>query len=238
MRIIPAIDILGGKCVRLRQGSFSERTIYDRDPLDVALELEDNGVKYLHLVDLDGAREKKVLNHKILEKIASRTNLSIDFGGGIRSDNDLRIAFESGALQITAGSIAVTSPETVIMWLQKYGNGKIILGADSRDRRIAVEGWQEDSGKDIISFISEYAANGIRYAICTDVNKDGLMKGPSTGLYREILDKVRGLGLIASGGISSTGDISDLSEAGCEGAIIGKALFEGKIKLKELRDLC
>jgi phosphoribosylformimino-5-aminoimidazole carboxamide ribotide isomerase len=237
MRIIPAIDILGGKCVRLTRGDFSTKTVYNDDPLEVAKEMEDNGIRYLHLVDLDGAKSKMIVHYRILEKIASQTSLEIDFGGGIRSYHDLRIAFGSGARQVTAGSIAYSSPDLVLEWLSKYGNEKILLGADSKDSKIAINGWQQESESDVISFISDYCSKGIKYAICTDVEKDGLLEGPATDLYRKIISAVK-VDLIASGGISSLNDIIELKDAGCEGVIIGKAIYEGKIKLKELRDLC
>ncbi|MGD0340217.1 MAG: 1-(5-phosphoribosyl)-5-[(5-phosphoribosylamino)methylideneamino]imidazole-4-carboxamide isomerase [Bacteroidales bacterium] len=237
MRIIAAIDILGGKCVRLTRGDFSAETIYNKDPLEAAKMMEYNGIKYLHLVDLDGAKSKMIVNYRILEKIASKTSLEVDFGGGIRSDNDLRIAFGSGARQVTAGSVALSSPSLVQDWLIKYGNEKIILGADSKGGKIAIDGWQQESDTDVIPFISEYCSKGMKYAICTDVDKDGLLKGPAIDLYRGILSSVK-VHLIASGGISSINDIIEIKEAGCEGAIIGKAIYEGKIKLKELRDLC
>jgi phosphoribosylformimino-5-aminoimidazole carboxamide ribotide isomerase len=237
MRIIAALDILGGKCVRLTRGDFSTSKIYHEDPLVVAKEFEDNGIKYLHLVDLDGTGKRMITNYKILEKIATLTNLSIDFGGGIRSDNDLKIAFASGAAQVTAGSIAVISPEKVGHWLFKYGNEKIILGADSVNGKIAVDGWKEESDEDLISFIGSYAQKGMKYTICTDVDKDGALNGPATELYREIISKVK-IKLIASGGISDLNDLREVEEAGCEGVIIGKAIYEGRIKLKELRDLC
>ena len=237
MRIIPAIDILGGKCVRLTRGDFSTKTVYNEDPLEVAKEMEDNGIRYLHLVDLDGAKSKMIVHYRILEKIASQTSLEIDFGGGIRSYHDLRIAFGSGAKQVTAGSIAHSSPALVLEWLSKYGNEKIILGADSKDSKITINGWQQESESDVISFISDYCSKGIKYVICTDVEKDGLLEGPATDLYRKIISAVK-VDLIASGGISSLDDIIEIKDAGCEGAIIGKAIYEGKIKLKELRDLC
>jgi phosphoribosylformimino-5-aminoimidazole carboxamide ribotide isomerase len=237
MRIIAAIDILDGKCVRLTRGDYSKKTIYNEDPLEVAKEMEDSGIKYLHLVDLDGAKSKMIIHFRILEKIASQTSLEIDFGGGIRSDNDLNIAFSSGAAQVTAGSIVHSSPFLILDWLLKYGNEKIILGADSKNRKIVINGWQQESDSDIISFISEFCSKGIKYAICTDVEKDGLLKGPAIELYKEIISKVK-VDLIASGGISSMDDVIEIKEAGCEGAIIGKAIYEGKIKLKELRDLC
>jgi len=237
MRIIPAIDIIDGKCVRLTQGDYNAKKIYNEDPLEVAKEFEDNGLRFLHLVDLDGAKMKRIVNHKILERIAVKTRLSIDFGGGIRSDEDLGIAFRSGASQVTGGSVAVISPSTFILWLERYSADRIILGADSRNRQVSINGWAEQSGEDIISFISGYASKGVKYSICTDVEKDGMLAGPSVELYREILGSVK-INLIASGGISSTEDIEILKVSGCEGAILGKAIYEGKIKLKDLRDLC
>jgi phosphoribosylformimino-5-aminoimidazole carboxamide ribotide isomerase len=237
MRIIMAIDIMGGKCVRLTRGDFATGKVYSNDPVDVALEIEDKGLKYVHVVDLDGAREKRVVNYKILEKIAARTGLSIDFGGGIRSDDDLKIAFSSGAKQVTAGSIAVTEPSLMMEWLGTYGAEKIILGADFIGDEIATHGWTEKSGKKLISFISEYFLKGVKYVICTDVDKDGMMKGPSTDTYRKILEETK-INLIASGGITSLRDIEEIRETGCEGAIIGKAVYEGKLKLQELGKLC
>lgn len=232
-----AIDIMGGKCVRLTRGDFATGKVYSNDPVDVALEIEDKGLKYVHVVDLDGAREKRVVNYKILEKIAARTGLSIDFGGGIRSDDDLKIAFSSGAKQVTAGSIAVTEPSLMMEWLGTYGAEKIILGADFIGDEIATHGWTEKSGKKLISFISEYFLKGVKYVICTDVDKDGMMKGPSTDTYRKILEETK-INLIASGGITSLRDIEEIRETGCEGAIIGKAVYEGKLKLQELGKLC
>lgn len=237
MRIIVAIDILDGKCVRLTRGDYGTKKVYNENPLEVAKEIEDNGVKYIHLVDLDGAKHKKITNYKVLELISSKTGLNIDFGGGIRSDEDLKIAFSSGAKQITGGSIAVTSPSLFLEWLAKFGNEKIILGADCIDRKITTNGWAEKSDEDIIGFISAYCSKGVKYSICTDVDKDGMMKGPAKELYKEILSSVK-ISLIASGGITTIKDIEDLQESGCEGAIIGKAVYEGKITLKELRPLC
>ena len=237
MRIIAALDILGGKCVRLTRGDYSTQKVYNEDPLETAKELEDNGIRYLHVVDLDGAKNKMITNYKTLEKIATGTKLIIDFGGGIRSDHDLKIAFASGAKQVTAGSIAVTSPESVIHWLSRHGSQKIILGADSISGKIVLNAWQERSDEEVASFIKGYVSRGIKYTICTDVSRDGMMNGPATELYREILKKVK-VNLIASGGISSVKDIKDIKKAGCEGVIIGKAIYEGKIKLKELRDIC
>lgn len=237
MRIIAALDILGGKCVRLTRGDYSTKKIYNEDPLETAKELEDNGIRYLHIVDLDGAKKKMITNYKTLEKIATATKLIIDFGGGIRSDHDLKIAFASGAGQVTAGSIAVTSPESVIHWLSQHGSKKIILGADSINGKIVLNAWQERSDEEAASFIKGYVSRGIRYTICTDVDRDGMMTGPATELYRQILKEVK-VNLIASGGVSSVKDITDCKKAGCEGVIIGKAIYEGKIKLKELKDLC
>jgi phosphoribosylformimino-5-aminoimidazole carboxamide ribotide isomerase len=237
MRIIVAIDIIGGKCVRLTRGDFNTKKIYNVDPMEVALEVEDNGINYLHLVDLEGAKNKKLENIKVLEKIAWKTKLKIDFGGGLRSYEDLITAFNAGARQVTAGSIAVTQPQLFIEWLTKLGQEKLILGADCIDRKVLTGGWLEMSDKEIISFISDYKSKGVKYAICTDINKDGMLQGPSIDLYREILDAVK-INLIASGGISSIGDIEDVREAGCEGVIIGKAVYEGKITLKELAKLC
>ena len=237
MRIIIAIDIIGGRCVRLSRGEFSTAKVYSGNPVEVARQIEDNGLKYVHLVDLDGALNKKVVNYRLLEKIASATNLEIDFGGGIRSDDDVKIAFNSGAKQVTCGSVAVSDPALVLKWLEGYGTEKIILGADSKDRKIATEGWLESSDRDIINFISGYRSKGITYTICTDIDKDGMLGGPAIDLYKEIVE-IPGIRLIASGGISSVDQIGELDSAGCEGAIIGKALYEGLLNLKELVRLC
>jgi phosphoribosylformimino-5-aminoimidazole carboxamide ribotide isomerase len=237
MRIIIAIDILGGKCVRLTRGDFNTKKIYNEDPLEVALELEDNGINYLHLVDLDGAKNKKIENIKVLEKLAWKTNLKIDFGGGLRSYDDLLTVFNAGARQVTAGSIAVTAPEIFLDWLSKLGQEKLILGADCIDRKVSTGGWLESSDKEIVSFISEYRSKGVKYTVCTDINKDGMLNGPSIALYKEILESVK-INLIASGGIASLNDIMKVQETGCDGVIIGKAVYEGKISLKELSRLC
>jgi phosphoribosylformimino-5-aminoimidazole carboxamide ribotide isomerase len=247
MRIIPAIDIIEGKCVRLSKGDYSTKKIYNEDPLEVAISFEAHGIEYLHLVDLDGAKSKHIVNHKILEMIASKTSLRIDFGGGLKSDDDLRIAFESGATQVTGGSIAVKDRTTFLGWLDKYGPEKIILGADAMDEYIAISGWQEGSGKKLIPFIRSYQEKGIVYVICTDISKDGMLEGPSTDLYRRILketsdqnkreDQLKedyGIKLIASGGIAGMEDLYNLQDVGCEGAILGKAIYEDRIALKEL----
>ena len=237
MRIIVAIDIIGGKCVRLTRGDYKTKKVYFEDPLEVARQIEDNGINYLHLVDLDGAKNKKIENIKVLEKIAAKTNLRIDFGGGLRSYGDLITVLNAGARQVTAGSIAVTDPHLFMEWLTKLGQEKLILGADCIDKKVSTGGWLETSDKDIISFISEYRSKGVKYSICTDIKKDGMLKGPSTALYKEILASVK-INLIASGGISSVKDIEDVREAGCDGAIIGKAVYEGKLTLDELGKLC
>jgi phosphoribosylformimino-5-aminoimidazole carboxamide ribotide isomerase len=237
MRIIIAIDIIGGKCVRLTKGDFSTKKVYCENPLELAKQIEDHGIRYIHMVDLDGARNKHVVNYKILRKIALQTSLKIDFGGGIRSDEDLDIAFDCGAVQVTCGSISVSDKPLVLEWLARLGAEKIILGADSVNRKIVTEGWVDSSDSDIIKFISDYRTKGIRYSICTDVEKDGMLQGPSTDLYKEIL-KIDGLNLIASGGISSINNIEELAQIGCEGAIIGKALYEGVLDLKEIIRLC
>jgi phosphoribosylformimino-5-aminoimidazole carboxamide ribotide isomerase len=237
MRIIVALDIIGGKCVRLTRGDFNTKKVYNEDPLEIARQIEDNGLKYIHLVDLDGAKNKKIENLNVLEKIAWKTNLKIDFGGGLRSYEDLITVFNAGARQITAGSIAVTDPHLFMEWLTKLGQEKLILGADCIDRKVSTGGWLEHSDKDIISFISDYRSRGVKYTICTDIKKDGMLQGPSIALYKEILETTA-ISLIASGGISSYKDIEDLREAGCEGAIIGKAVYEGKLTLKELGRQC
>jgi phosphoribosylformimino-5-aminoimidazole carboxamide ribotide isomerase len=237
VRIIIAIDIIGGKCVRLTKGDFSTKKIYNEDPLDIAKKIEDSGLKYLHLVDLDGAKNKKMENLIVLEKIARKTNLKVDFGGGLRTFEDLLTVFSAGARQVTTGSIAATNPELFLEWLSKLGQEKLILGADCIDRKISASGWLENTQTDVVSFISDYRSKGVKYTICTDIKKDGMLQGPSTDLYREILDSVN-ISLIASGGISSVKDLDDLRKAGCEGAIVGKAYYEGRISLKELAELC
>jgi len=237
MRLIPAIDIIEGKCVRLLKGDYNTKKVYNETPLDVAKAFEANGIEYLHLVDLDGAKSQHIVNHKVLESICSKTNLKVDFGGGLKSNEDLRIAFESGAKQITGGSIAVKQPDTFKGWLNKYGSDKIILGADCKDRKIATTGWLETSELDVIDFIKQYEQEGTKYVICTDIAKDGMLQGTSNELYKEIIDKSE-VNLIASGGVSNTDDLIQLKELGCEGAIIGKSFYEGKITLTQLQELC
>lgn len=236
MRIIPAIDIIEGKCVRLSKGDYDTKIIYNENPLEVAKSFEAHGIEYLHLVDLDGAKSSKIVNYKILEQIATQTSLKIDFGGGLKSDDDLRIAFENGANQITGGSIAVKNRAIFEKWISEYGSEKIILGADAKDEKIAVSGWLEESNEDLVPFIQDYQSKGIQYVICTDIAKDGMLQGPSFDLYSKILAEAKGVKLIASGGISTFDELPKLAELGCEGTIIGKAIYEGRISLKQLEN--
>jgi len=233
IEIVPAIDIIEGKCVRLSRGDYSQKKEYG-DPLEMALKLEGHGLKRLHLVDLDGAREKRVVNHKILEKIASRTSLVIDAGGGLRSDKDVRIVFDSGARMVTGGSVAVKDRELFISWLREYGPDRIILGADFRSGMVSVSGWHEDTRLELNEFISGYRAEGVEKAICTDIERDGMLEGPALETYKEVKARFGGLHLVASGGISDMNDIELLDEAGIDGVIVGKAIYEGKITLKTL----
>jgi phosphoribosylformimino-5-aminoimidazole carboxamide ribotide isomerase len=234
MRIIPAIDIIDGKCVRLTKGDYTTQKIYNEDPLEVAKAFEGSGVTYLHVVDLDGAKAKSIVNHKVLEKLATQTKLKIDFGGGLKSDADLKIAFECGARQITGGSVAVKQVDTFNKWIHQYGSDRIILGADVKGDRIAVSGWTETSEEQIVPFIKKYQKEGIQYVICTDISKDGMLEGPAFSLYRLLLTECSNIKLIASGGVSDVLDLTKLSELGCEGVIIGKAIYEKKISLKSL----
>jgi phosphoribosylformimino-5-aminoimidazole carboxamide ribotide isomerase len=234
MYIIPAIDIIEGKCVRLTQGDYNQKKIYNEHPLEVAKEFADAGLTRLHLVDLDGAKSGKIINYKVLETLASKTNLHIDFGGGLKSDADLKIAFECGAKQITGGTIAVKNRDVFLSWLSTYGAEKIILGADVKNEKIAVSGWLETSDLWLKDFLQDFVTHGIKYCICTDISKDGLLKGASNELYEKTLDDFKDLQLIASGGVSSIDDLYKLEEIGCFGAIVGKAIYEGKVTLKEL----
>ena len=236
MKIIPAIDIIEGKCVRLTKGDYNTKKIYNESPLEVAKEFEAAGIQYLHVVDLDGAKASHIVNYKVLEQIASKTNLKIDFGGGLKSDKDLQIAFNSGANQITGGSIAVKNPEIFESWIAKFGADKIILGADCNNEKIAVSGWQEESDLEVIPFIKNYQSKGISYVICTDISKDGMLEGPSFELYQRILENTPKIKLIASGGISTFDEIPKLAEMNCEGVIIGKAIYENRISLKQLEN--
>ncbi|MDR1881920.1 MAG: 1-(5-phosphoribosyl)-5-[(5-phosphoribosylamino)methylideneamino] imidazole-4-carboxamide isomerase [Prevotella sp.] len=234
IEIIPAIDIIGGKCVRLSQGDYNAKKVYNENPLEVARMFEDAGLRRLHLVDLDGAKAKRVINQAVLENIASNTSLVIDFGGGVQSDHDLDIAFNSGAAMVTGGSVAVRNRELFICWIKKYGSEKIILGADCKDRKIAVSGWQESTSADIIPFIGDYGKDGVDKVVCTDIGKDGMLQGPSIGLYKEILNTFPDLYLIASGGVGCLQDILDLENAGVPAVILGKAIYENRVSLKEL----
>ncbi|MDA0193943.1 MAG: 1-(5-phosphoribosyl)-5-[(5-phosphoribosylamino)methylideneamino]imidazole-4-carboxamide isomerase [Bacteroidetes bacterium] len=237
MHIIPAIDIIGGKCVRLTRGDYSAKKEYSSSPLDIAKQFEDHGLSRLHLVDLDGARHKKVINLKVLEKLASRTSLHIDFGGGVQSDDDLETVFDAGAKQVTAGSIAIKNPGLLKLWLERFGAEKIILGADVKDGVIAVSGWEESSGCLLDEFLEEKQEWGIKYVISTDVNLDGMLMGPSIDLYQHITSAFPKFNLIASGGVSSVDDLKNLKRMGVFGTIVGKAIYEGKVTLKELAEL-
>lgn len=240
MRIIPAIDIIDGKCVRLTKGDYDTKKVYNENPLEVAKMFEDAGIQYLHLVDLDGAKAQHIVNYKVLEQISSKTNLKIDFGGGLKTNEDLHIAFNSGAKQITGGSIAVKDPYTFEGWISKYGAVKIILGADSDNGKVSISGWMEQSKEDVIPFIKAYQKKSIQYVICTDISKDGMLEGPSVDLYKQIISECtnssngQSIKLIASGGLSTIEELPILKKIGCEGVIIGKAIYENRITLKQL----
>ncbi|UII20436.1 1-(5-phosphoribosyl)-5-[(5-phosphoribosylamino)methylideneamino]imidazole-4-carboxamide isomerase [Fulvivirga ligni] len=236
MKIIPAIDIIDGKCVRLTQGDYDQKKIYNEDPLEVAKSFEGEDLKYLHLVDLDGAKAGKVINIKVLEKIASQTSLEIDFGGGIKSDEDIEKVFSAGASKVTCGSIAVKNPSKVSEWLEKYGSTKLILGADVKDKMISVSGWTEKTTLSIEDLLHKYLDDGLQEVICTDIATDGMLTGPNVKLYQELLNIFPTIKLIASGGVSCMADLHELREAGLEGAILGKAIYEGKVTLRELNE--
>jgi len=236
MRIIPAIDIIEGKCVRLTKGDYSTQKTYNENPLEVAKSFEDAGIQYLHLVDLDGAKSKHIVNYSVLQEIANKTNLKIDFGGGLKSDEDLKIAFESGANQITGGSIAVTDPQKFESWIKTYGSERIILGADCKNKKIAINGWHKESDLEVTSFIQSFVGKNIKYVICTDISKDGMLEGPSFDLYSSIFEHTPTIKLIASGGISDIDEFPRLQELGCEGVILGKAIYENKISLKQIEN--
>jgi len=234
IELIPAIDLIDGKCVRLTQGDYDTKKIYNEDPLEVAKMFEDNGMRRLHVVDLDGAREGRIINYRMLERLATHTSFIIDFGGGLKSENDLEIAFNSGASMVTGGSIAVKEPDRFTSWIKQYGSRKIILGADAKKRKIAINGWQSTTEQDLIPFIEAYQKQGIRQVICTDISRDGMLQGPATDLYREIKEMLPGIYLIASGGVGTVNDIEALEAAGIPAVIFGKAIYEGRIRLKEL----
>lgn len=234
IELIPAIDLIDGKCVRLTKGDYTTSKIYNEDPLEVALEIESYGLQRLHVVDLDGAKSKHVVNYRTLNRIASHTSLKIDFGGGIKSDGDLAIAFENGAQLVTVGSVASQKPELFLKWMEQYGNEKMILGADTRDGYISVNGWKEESTQQLLPYLGQYIKLGVKNVLCTDIHKDGMLQGPSIELYKEIMSNYPELHLIASGGVSSLDDIHQLNDAGIPAVVFGKALYEGRFTLKEL----
>ena len=234
MHLIPAIDLIEGKCVRLTQGDYAQMKVYDEDPLEVALRYQDAGLQRLHLVDLDGAKSGQIINYRVLERLANKTSLHIDFGGGLKSADDLRIAFECGARQVTIGTIAAKQRDLFLHWLRQYGSERIILGADARDGKIAVSGWQEASDLELLSFLHSYVEEGGRYTVCTDIAKDGMLAGPALDLYQSILAEIPDIKLIASGGVTTMEDCERLRESGCFAAIIGKAIYEGRITLKQM----
>lgn len=237
MRIIPAMDIIDGKCVRLTKGDYNTQKVYSESPVEVAKQFQDNGIEYLHLVDLEGAKSSSIVNLSVLEKIAKETDLKIDFGGGVKTRESIKTALNAGAQQVTLGSVAAKEPEKALIWLKEFGAEKIILGADAKNGKIATNGWLENSNLNSISFIQKFHKQGAKYTVVTDIEKDGVLSGPSFSLYKGILSEVK-INLIASGGITSIEDLKRLKRIGCEGAIIGKALYEGRITLKELAKLC
>lgn len=234
MQIIPAIDVIDGKCVRLSKGDYDTKKVYNEDPLEVARQFEDWGIKRIHVVDLDGAKAGHIVNHRVLDRICGHTNLVVDFGGGLKSTSDLRIAFECGAAMVTGGSIAVKNPTEFESWIEDYGPDKIILGADAKDRKIAVTGWTETSAQDLIPFVADYRTKGLNKVICTDISRDGMLQGPAVDLYKEMLASIDGLFLIASGGVGSAADIEALAEAGVPAVIVGKAIYEKRISREDI----
>lgn len=238
IEIIPAIDLIDGKCVRLQQGDFAKKKVYNENPLEVAKQFENAGLKRLHIVDLDGAKSGKLTNLKVLEKLAANTNLTIDFGGGIKSDEDIKAVFDAGAKMASVGSVAVKNAERFFSWLEKYGGERILLGADVRDEKLAINGWQTETDIEILTFLKEYVAKGVRQVFATDISKDGLLQGSANELYNKIISELPALNLIASGGVAKISDIDELEKIGCAGVIVGKAIYEGKIKLEELANRC
>lgn len=234
IELIPAIDIIDGKCVRLTKGDYDKKKIYNENPLEVAREFERLGFKRLHVVDLDGAKSKHIVNVHVLEAITQATNLTVDFGGGIKTQADIEKAFQAGASMVTVGSIAVTEPELFYSWLEKYGAERMILGADARNGMISINGWKEDSEEALLPFLKRYVDKGVKNVLCTDISKDGTLQGPAVGLYKEVMKTYPGLHLIASGGVSSNDDILELEQAGIPAVVFGKAFYEGKIDIKEL----
>ncbi len=236
IELIPAIDIIDGKCVRLTKGDYDQKKVYNDDPVEVAKQFESLGFRRLHVVDLDGAKSKHIVNVDVLKAITSATNLIVDFGGGIKTDNDIELAFANGASLVTIGSIAVTQPELFASWLEKYGADRIILGADVRNGKISINGWKEDSAEDLLPFLKYYINKGVINVLCTEISKDGMLEGPATDLYKEVMAEYPNLNLIASGGISSNEDIKELNRHGIPSVVFGKAIYEGKIDMKELWD--
>jgi phosphoribosylformimino-5-aminoimidazole carboxamide ribotide isomerase len=233
--IIPAIDLIDGKCVRLTEGDYSRKTVYHEDPLDAALGFEAAGIRRLHLVDLDGAKAGRVINWPVLERIAGKTKLEIDFGGGIKTREDVDRVLDNGAKWATVGSIAVKNEAVLLSWFEEYGADRFFLGADVKGEQIAVAGWQETTSIQLIPFLQKYVNYGMQYIFCTDVSKDGRLEGPATDLYKSVLEALPGLQLIASGGVSSMDDLESLKKAGCAGAIVGKAIYEGRIRIDQLK---
>ncbi len=230
IELIPAIDIIGGKCVRLTKGNYDQKTVYNEDPVAQAKEFEAKGFTRLHVVDLDGAKSKHIVNDAVLRQITSQTSLTVDFGGGIKSGDDIRKAFDAGATLVTIGSIAVSQPDLFMSWLNEYGAGRIILGADARNGKVSINGWKEDSTEELLPFLKKYIDAGVKNILCTDISKDGTLQGPATELYRQIMAAYPGIRLIASGGISSNEDIEDLEKAGIPAVVFGKAYYEGRLK--------
>lgn len=237
IELIPAIDIIDGKCVRLTKGDYNQKTVYNDSPADVARQFEDMGFKRLHVVDLDGAKSKHIVNDHVLKAITDATNLKVDFGGGLKTDDDLKKAFEAGASMVTIGSIAVTKPELFLSWLEEYGADKLILGADVRNGKISINGWKEDSTEELLPFLKQYVDHGVKNVLCTEISKDGTLQGPAIELYRQIMDAYPTMHLIASGGVGSTDDIRNLNESGIPAVVFGKAFYEGKINIEELWQL-
>lgn len=237
IELIPAIDIIDGKCVRLTKGDYNQKTVYNDSPADVAQQFEDMGFKRLHVVDLDGAKSKHIVNDHVLKAITDATNLKVDFGGGLKTDDDLKKAFEAGASMVTIGSIAVTKPELFLSWLEEYGADKLILGADVRNGKISINGWKEDSAEELLPFLKQYVDHGVKNVLCTEISKDGTLQGPAIELYRQIMDAYPTLYLIASGGVGCTNDIRNLNDSGIPAVVFGKAFYEGKINIEELWQL-
>ena len=234
MELIPAIDIIDGQCVRLTKGDYAQKTVYRNHPWEVAKEFETYGFKRLHVVDLDGAKAKHIVNSEVLQKITTETSLTVDFGGGIKTDEDIEKAFASGAQMVTVGSIAVTNPELFLSWIKKYGADRMILGADVRNGKISINGWKEDSSEDLLPFLRKYVDAGVTNVLCTEISKDGTLQGPAIDLYKRIMQEYPNLHLIASGGVSSIDDFKSLEAAGIPAVVFGKAIYEGRINLKEL----